>query len=395
MKFWITMTISVVLLTALATSVYLVHPELIQPKRSSASKTAAISEDSPIFAYSSNEETRKDLPQSFKDKTEFEVSNKGKSNLEIYVMRPNCVCVGVTLVRQNPAGETESLAIEAEPPPSKDFKVTTKGPKDRLFILEPQAKGKLIVYWDTKEREGTFNVNAPLGTNDPLKKAVDFKVHLEIKRDVMLDPPVVNFSVINEGKKTTQTAFVYSQVHPELKVTAIGAATSKSIAAKIFPMTNEELNAHSAKSGSRLEISLDGAIPIGSFFGRLTYKTNLSRFPEGEINMGGEVMGQMAMSPRAVDFSAVPSGVVEIRKVFITAKGLKGNEKLIVGKFEPALPNLSAELIQDKKIAVSWTLIIKARGEGTGPFAANLAINDSANQTRLNLPIRGLFVNAR
>lgn len=360
MKFWFTVIGGIVVVTAISTAVYVYNPEMQTAQPVTVKPEPVISGDLPKAVVADGpKKTMGKVPQLFKSKSVFEIKNDGQAPLELTPGQPNCTCAGIEVAK---------------------------------LKLLPGESTPVTVSWDTKERVGEFTVNAPVATNDPFNKNIAFQVSVDVQQDIKWDPANVNFATISEGKQATQPLRIFSTIHDDLKISE-PALSSKSIQAKVEPLSAEELKQLEAKSGAKVTFTVDGTLPVGHFFEKFNFATNLERAPLRSVDIVGDVEGKMVMTPNRVDFGPIVQGQAHERKIEIFAKGLAADDVLKIETIDPKF--VTAELVNDPAFKVLWRLKVTVPDNAPGgTFSGYISIADKAGNRKLNLPIKGVVSGA-
>lgn len=387
MKFWITIIVGAIVVTVVSTALYVYNPDLRQPR--SSEPAAAQPEKSqmlPRAVADVMEKKEGNVPQMYKGKTVFEIRNEGDGDLVLKPDRPNCTCAGLELTKvQNPGAKPVFVKLIHDEE-TKGWSLEASRGIDDSIRLAKGEKAQLTVEWDSKLRSGEVTVAAPIETNDAQSR-LNFRVILDVKNDLLLSANVVEFGTLVEGKKAEQTLYIYSTIRDDVEVREPVVST-KSISVKFVPLTDEEKAKLTAKSGVKAIIASDGALPVGQFFEKLDFATNLPRTPNKTVHLTGEVEGKIETQPgKRLDFNVVTASGERAARLTIFARGLAADEVLSVAEFEPKFLKIELE----RKYKTMWVLKGHVPADAPpGRFHGNISIVDNKGVKRLNIPVQGI-----
>lgn len=365
MKFWLTLTVGIVLVTALATGFYVGMPKS-RPGPRSWTAPAAPSGDHPKAAFDATEKRLENVGRK-EGHTDFEIRNEGPVPLELGRGKLNCDCAGARLHKPG-MGPDEN---------------------ERYLRLAPGEVGTYTIDWNTTKRTGDVRIEAELITNDPTQRSIYFRLLLEVRPDVAVEPTVIVFGEVGVGQTGVEgTVEIFSTTRDDLAVTN-PTTTSKAFSVRLEPMDAAALAERKAKSGVRAIVRIDGVLPAGPLDHLFTFSTNSPHEPQGMVALTGTVMGQFEAVPSRIQFPAGTPDKEHRQNVSVFARSLPAGQTLVVGQVLP--PFLQASLEQDPRSPVLWKLaVVVPKGAPNGPFAGMITIRDEAGTDKLVVLVQGI-----
>lgn len=364
MRFWVSVVIGIVIVTGLSTALYVGNPDLSRRREQPVTVTPVDTANSPKVVAPILEETVDNVAQYKEGESVFKISNQGVGRLDLKAGKPSCTCVGVSFRKEKMTGDDSEVRI----------------------YLEPGESAEFVVGWKSEDRMGSVRVDAPVLTNDPVRKTLPFAVKLNVVPDIYQQPEYINFGTMAQGSSATRDAVMISTIQDGVEFTP--DAVSERFEVKVEPLKPEEMQEAKAKSGCRVFVTAKGPFPVGDFFDAVAIKTNLQRTPVVYVRVTGEVEGQFQMTPSRIDFGTVVDKSSAERKVQIFAKGLEEDRQLVVGEVSPAF--LKVTLEKDPKLKVLWRLTVQVPEDApVGQFRGRVAVDDSTGANRLSLSVTG------
>ena len=364
MKFWLTCVFGILIFSGVMTAVYVWNPsnikepkapdEGIGPLTSAAEK---IPDNAPKAKVESTFAEFLNVGQFEEGKHTFTITNVGGLPLTLNPGKPSCTCTSAAL---DPISG----------------------------VILPNQTAKYTLSYNTKERNGKLGVSAPLNTNDPLKRTIDFRIHLDIKPELIVTKPEVFFGRIQEEKVTEETLQIYSTLHSTAKI-ELKESSSKSIQYEIRPLTDAQKKELNAKSGAEVVCRFNGKMPVGGFVETAVFSTGLPKTKTYTITMAGNVSGKIQLVPEYLSFVAVPFKGEKSQKLAISAAGLGDADELKVGEVSPKF--LHTRIVRDPKLKVLWRLEVTVPKEDKekqpGDYSGIIPIIDKNGVRRISIPI--------
>lgn len=367
MRFWLTVILGAVVVTAISTTLYFLSPEI-----SSESKTAVVDSDTsvapkgkiPKVVAEQTQEERSAVPQEFTGESRFVLRNAGEAPLSLRLGNKSCTCVEFRFEGNGASKQSDQAA--------------TVAPGDSV---------QAVLGWKTEHKVGRNGLNAVITTNDPLKQQVTLVVTLNIERDLIVGPDVLNFGELTEGAKASQSCLILAPLQEKVQFTD-PVPTLPQFRASITPLSPEELTKQKAKSGVKLTVDVDGMLPVGDLLERVEVKTTSTRVPRIGVPIMAYVRGKIDATPNRIDFGVVSGSHSKVQKVSISARGLPPERSLKVLSHDPSF--LKVRLTKDPKLRVIWRLEVEIpAGAPAGEFKGQVSIGDDQGAKRLNLAVKG------
>lgn len=365
MKFWISIIAATIVVTGVSTAVYFANPDLVVKPAPTVTAPPAPTGALPKLVAESTEEDVASVAQNHKGTSSFFIRNDGEANLHMSKQSTSCTCSALRFV-------------------SLDGR---KFENDQLAELKPGERIKLEVDWDTGARRGDFAVNAVLRSNDPLRPTASFTVKMKVEQDLHFSPEVLLFGTLVEGRPTEGFAYVYSKLHENVDFSFL-SCSAPAVKVSLSPMSESELAKFKAKCGKKIDVKIDGIMPVGDFLESIVLKTSLTRIPQIQFQVYGVVTGKIELIPSRVDFQVVSGQKPEQRKVSISARGMEEGRTLKVASVEPKF--LETRIERDPAAKVLWRLVITIPTSAPpGPFKGAISIADDKGVKRVNIGVSG------
>lgn len=368
MRFWITVTLGAIIVSAISTALYVWNPDMTRRRNEPTVAIAAPPVDPdncPKAVALVTQEKHSNVPQLHVGESIFKIVNEGTGILDLKPGQKSCTCVGVSF-KKEPMGPGDSEA---------------------RVQLAPGETVEFVVRWDTQDRVGPFKVDAPVLTNDPFNKQIPFQVELNVVPDLMQYPEYLNFGTLGDNQEVTRDILIYSTTTDSIEITD-PRFSSNSFRVAFTPLSPEELKSLEAKAGVKGSVTVRGPLPVGEFIDTMTLATNLKRMPNTFVRMTGRVEGKFQLSPSRIDFGTILPKSGGDKKAQIFAKGLEEDRKLVVGEVTPSF--LEVKLEKDPELKVLWRLAVHVpESAPKGPFQGRIVIEDTAGEKRLNVAVQG------
>ena len=276
----------------------------------------------------------------------FKLKNTGQGRLVISHVKTSCGCTAAT--------------------PSKNS-------------LAPGEEAEISVGFDTHFQKGHQVRTITAFTNDPNTPQAIMTMQGIVKQQVSATPSDVSFGKVKQGTEITREVLV-SDLTQRKDPFDVSEISNSNPAIKV-----EKAARTDGKPGVLLKITLTKAMPVGSFDD--TVKLTTSRIPLN-VDVFGEVTGDLTVAPAQVSFGIVPHGAEAVRMVKLTNDGSKPVK--VLGVTSSAAPvSASAEPIDGSK---DYKIIVQLhRGTPDGQIRGQLEIKtDDPEQQVLNIPFYGI-----
>ena len=380
MKFWFTVVIGVIAVAAISTALMVLSPSA-QPVAAPKTEPVKIDPNTTAIAeiVGPQEFTHENLGQNQKGQDVFRIRNAGKAPLIVTPMQPTCQC-------------TDMYLADKEPSPSEPAPKSAEQKSD--YTVEPGKEVVVVARWDTKGKLAKQNVGVPVRlTNDPRKMEIQFRINLDIHKEIVQSSDKIEFGMLDEGQKKTASATITSPVRDKFEIAKLETGP-KWFTVKAAPLSAAELKAAGAKSGYRIEVANDGKNPVGLIDEVVAAQIKSPDSSETiQFHVTGRVLGDVETDPPGdvLDFKEVMNQNNRPKIVRIFTRTLKDSEALSIGTVKPE-GTLTAKIEKNPKYK-GWTLTVaispKAPG---GPISGgSVAIKDSSGRERLVFRVTGVI----
>jgi hypothetical protein len=383
MKFWLTVIVGVVVVALVSTYFTVVSPSAVpaaapkvQPEPVDPSAMAVAEIVSP------QKYVHEGLGQNQTGQDIFKIKNSGKAPLTVIPVKPTCICTDMFL--------SESEPKETEPAPTLEKQLAE-------VSVQPGKTVNVVARWNTKGKLSKQDVTVPVRLeNDPRKREIHFRIELDIHKEIVQSVESLEFGMLNEGQKKTVSATITSLIRDKFEIAKL-ESSSKWFKAKAIPLTGEELKAAGAKSGYRVEVSNDGANPVGSILDVVVAEIKSPKTTERvQFNISGRVLGDMETDLKGdvIAFNEVTAETYRPKKVTIFARNMKDGDSFRIGTVKP-VGTVAAKIEKNPKVKTgkAWNLAVEIPPTAPGGKIENgsISIVDSTGRERLVFRVTGLI----
>jgi hypothetical protein len=245
--------------------------------------------------------------------------------------------------------------------------------------LAPGEETEIAVGFDTHFQKGHQVRTITAFTNDPDAPQAIMTMQGVVKQQVSATPSDVAFGKVKQGTEVTKEVIV-SDLTQRRDPFTVSEVTNSNPAIKV-----EKTNRPDGKPGALIKITVTKAMAVGTFDD--TVKMTTSRIPL-QVNVFGQVTGDLSVAPAQVSFGIVPHGQEAVRMVKLTNEGSKPIK--VLGITSTAIPvSASAEPIDGSK---DYKIVVQLhRGTPDGQVRGQLEIKtDDPEQQVLNVPFYGI-----
>ena len=275
----------------------------------------------------------------------FVIKNTGEAPLIVQQGATSCKCT---------LSEFGGKELVQEPDPV-DPKVPPKR-KERKTI-DPGKTIEVKLSWHAEKPMQPFSQAASFLTNDPQNKLIKAYVNGEVV-DMMTLSPLEEWNVgaISEEEPAKITGYLYSQILDNFKIDSL-ETSSDAIKVETTPVDAEVLAKNKAKSGYKIDVSIDPTIPVGRLKETLKISTIAgSEQKKFEIPVKGYRPGPFRILPVSgvtwrqdldlLDFGTISSAQTVFSLPFFV-KDMNEGQLQMTG-FESDVPDLKVRL--DSKV---------------------------------------------
>lgn len=178
-------------------------------------------------------------------------------------------------------------------------------------VVPPGGEGSIKVTFKTGHYQGQRSKTVSVTTNDPENPKLTLTVNANIVVDFALQPPHLYMGRFSKNDTTVRTTKVIAKEPAKLKITKVTPSndllSAKIVESKPQAPAPDDPNKKIEKveppkddSGLELEVTLKPGMKVGRFNEKITLETNIEKVPTYELNVSGEVLGDIQIEPRLV-----------------------------------------------------------------------------------------------
>lgn len=162
--------------------------------------------------------------------------------------------------------------------------------------IQPGEAAVVRVSTKSEVKEGRFDHNATILTNDPKNNRITLRIYGAFAKIVAFDPPRLVLSSLNQEKSTTVDAVVYSQYFRDFDLTSIESSTEE-LNWKVEPADDRTLGLLEARCGYRLRLTFPPTERTGQFWDTLQVTAQSDDSPPDTRKVTWKIAG--SAEPRA------------------------------------------------------------------------------------------------
>ncbi len=201
--------------------------------------------------------------------------------------------------------------------------------------IPPGGEGKIDVTFKTGAGStGKREKHITVTTNDPEQKTVNLTVSTEIVEKIGISPNRVNFNQVKKGKEHVRYASVSGEDKDKTKLTG-SESSNPNIKVEISPKGFDE------DRYRQIKVILMPTIRAGRFFERVTIHTDHQDMKDIQLDVIGDVTGEVAVMPNQLHFGLFQKGN-QIERVIV----LKATEDTIfkVLEIKSTIPEITTSI---------------------------------------------------
>ena len=182
--------------------------------------------------------------------------------------------------------------------------------------IAPGETGEVLVRWNIDTYEEMFRQSASVDTNDPEHPVLRFVIQGKVVRPFEATPQELVLSNVpnNLGAEGKVQMMAYFDEKFEITGHRLGeTSTAEFFDVTLAPLSQEQLDAKSAKRGVEATIKVKPGLPLGNFKQRVVFNTNLENMAVFEVVVSGRVVGAVSIVGKSWDrdLNAVVIGSVK------------------------------------------------------------------------------------
>lgn len=191
---------------------------------------------------------------------EFRIQNRGDSPLLIEKLKPGCGCTVADIsTRTIPPGESASIRAEL----------------------------------DLRRKEGEQEISIEVFSNDPKRPSMEFLFTGISQAMVSATPPRITSSTLRVGQSTTNDIHIVSREETPLLISELKTGNRH---------VRAELVETPGSSNAQVRVTMDGTLPLGPTYGRISIRSNSESKPVITIPFVYQVAGEISVHPRELSF---------------------------------------------------------------------------------------------
>lgn len=212
------------------------------------------------------------LPQKTDGRHEWTLVNEGEGDLTLTLISSSCSCTIAKL---------------------KDGKTA---------VVRPGESTTIALEWNTKDGNGPYAQNAVIGTSDPTRVQIEFRVLGQVYPAVVMNPPILSYNLgeFGVGQEKSVSFALFSPEKSDLEMTGY-KSTRPQFVAEHRPLTDEERKELKlTEGGHKVTIKLEPGLPIGKFTDEVQIFTNHPAAPVQTLTFQGRILGPIEAVPPSI-----------------------------------------------------------------------------------------------
>lgn len=324
-----------------------------------AAKPVEVPANAPKIVFDKDTIDLGDVIKGEKAQFSFSFKNTGKSDLEVKEAKPSCGCTVADFTR----------------------------------MVKPGESGKVTASIDTSRFKGPITKTVTVTSTDPVNGTVHLTAKANVKALIDVSPSEnIYFRVFRGGDEPTKRdVTVTSDAENTFEITKV-ESTNPIITTNLIDLGKAAKKdaADKAPGGGnfRIEVDLKKDAPIGPVTGVVTVTTTHKKVPTVTLNVSGQVLGQVIVTPQKVYLGQVTKDTAATIKRTVRIERKMPDFK--IEKVTSDNPAIKAEVtpVEDGK---AYTITISVTGElAAGAISANLTVKtNDKEQTTIEIPVVG------
>lgn len=187
----------------------------------------------------------------------------------------------------------------------------------------------------TGTRGGKSNKTVTVTTNDPDQRTVKLTMSAEVHVALAAEPYIINFGRIKKGEAPVRYIAITGDDKEKTKITSV-ASKNKDIKVETNPEGYENTK------DKKVKVSLQKGMKAGQFRDTITIATDHKDIKTINVNVFGEVMGDITVIPRSFSFGFFEKGKAP-EKVITLKANPPATVKVL--KAEASSPDVNVEVV--------------------------------------------------
>lgn len=223
--------------------------------------------------------------------------------------------------------------------------------------IPPGGQAEITLAYAPTAATEVFDKGAVIRTNDPDSPELRLAIIGVVDQSVVMEPSGVwQIGDVSGGDKISVTGYFYSRVLDDLEVTS-WEAKNKALKVETSPMLDEARSARNARSGVKVDVSMDHSIPVGKFEEEFTLKIQAKDEDDLEtqtVKIEGTRLGPIQVLPMPGTQWNPATMSVNLGR-FSAAEGASASVMLFVGAM-PAGQTFAMESFESSVEGISVSL---------------------------------------
>ncbi|MDB4756248.1 DUF1573 domain-containing protein [Pirellulaceae bacterium] len=260
----------------------------------------------------------------------FQFKNTTKNNIEVSAVRTSCNCTTPSIEKR---------------------------------VVAPGETGGIRCKFNTRSFLGARRATVTVSFSRPYFTEVQLEVKGYVRRDIVVNPPAIDFKNVKEGVGGSQKVAIEYAGNDDWKITSV-ASSSPDIEVLLT-----ETHRGDSLVGYELLATLKASAKPG-YLNRyqLMLKTNDKRMNEFPISISGKVAAAISISPGLVDLADVKVGESISKRIIV-----KGSEPFQILQVKSSEDRFSAKIDGATKKLHILPIVFKA-GDQAGPIKATVEV---------------------
>lgn len=172
---------------------------------------------------------------------------------------------------------------------------------------KPGESGSIKARFDPKGKGGMQSKSITVTCNDRNSPQLFLTLKADIQQRVKLDPMFLTFEAVDKGVGATKIVHVMG-VKPDFSIGEIKIVPEGVFAGKVVGKPTKTKDGDREMTSVDVEISIRKDAPVGRHNASISFMTNDTKATNANIGVGGEVLGELNLSPARVSLGVVVEG---------------------------------------------------------------------------------------
>lgn len=172
---------------------------------------------------------------------------------------------------------------------------------------KPGETGVIRARFDPKGKGGIQAKSITVTSNDRSSPQLFLTLKADIQQRVKMDPMFMTFEAVDKGVGAAKVVRVMG-VKPDFSIGEIKVAPEGVFSGKVVGKPSKIKDGDREMTAVDVELSIRKDAPVGRHNASITFVTNDPKALNANIGVGGEVMGELTLSPARVSLGVVVEG---------------------------------------------------------------------------------------